>query len=66
MLSARRLEECGRALAELLAAGVSPGRLLRLDRRVREAALTDWPGRRTGQTEWRVLPVPGWAEERPR
>jgi hypothetical protein len=64
--SATRLEERGRALADLLAAGASPGRLIPLDRRVREAALTDWPGRSTGQTERRVLPEPGWVEKRPR
>jgi hypothetical protein len=44
MLSARRLEERGRALAELLAAGVSPARLVWLDQAVREARRSDWIG----------------------
>lgn len=48
VMTTERLEERGRALAELLAAGVSPGRLVRLDAQVREARRTDWPERPAG------------------
>jgi hypothetical protein len=40
--------ERGAALYRLLAAGVSVDRLARLDRRVRHAACSDWPGRPPG------------------
>jgi hypothetical protein len=45
---AERLAERGAALARWIAAGGSVDRLCWLDRRVRHAAATDWPGRRAG------------------
>jgi hypothetical protein len=43
-----RLHERGAALGAWLDAGLDLERLLRLDRRVRAARVTDWPGRRPG------------------
>jgi hypothetical protein len=47
-LTAERLHERGRALYALQDAGASIDRLIRLDRRVRHAQTTDWPGRPGG------------------
>ena len=51
-LTAERVTERGSALARWLAAGGDVDRLLRLDQRVRQGRLSEWPGRRTW---WRRL-----------
>jgi hypothetical protein len=48
-----RLAERGAALARWLAAGGDVDRLCRLDRAVRRARTTDWPGRPAGEPELR-------------
>jgi hypothetical protein len=45
-LAAERVAERGTALARWLAAGGDIDRLLRLDQRVRQGLLSEWPGRR--------------------
>ena len=55
-LSFERLHERGCAIAQWLGAGGSLDRLAALDRRVRRAAVTDWPGRPSG-------PEPRWPWE---
>jgi hypothetical protein len=48
-LTFERLHERGCALARWLAAGGDVDALLYLDRRVRRAKATDWPGRGAGE-----------------
>jgi hypothetical protein len=63
---AERRAERGASLARWIALGCSVGRLWRLDRRVRHAAATDWPGRTAGPELRQGVPDPGderWREE---
>lgn len=48
VLDVERLHERGRALGAWLDAGGDVDRLAALDRRVRHAQTTDWPGRAPG------------------
>jgi hypothetical protein len=47
-MTAERLRERGQAMLDWQAAGGSVDRLARVDRWVRRAGTTDWPGRRPG------------------
>jgi hypothetical protein len=55
-LTSERLHERGCALARWLAAGGDVDALLALDRRVRRARATDWPGRRAGPEPRQGIP----------
>jgi hypothetical protein len=57
-MSVERLVERGKAILAWEAAGCSVDRLASLDRRVRHARVTDWPGLRPpGAPEWRADPA---------